>query len=268
MGRLASRRHALQPFARRHAAGPPCLLSRSIEASPARTSPGGERAGVFSDPNASQFGAWRPGACVHNRYCVGFACRTTPRTVLKTRLIPGRLPAALRAWPPARCICDRARFRSSIKYFDANKAQLPTFVVPIRRSHRDRAAPAPFKSLGCSRTGLAAQEYDSVQTQPSSSAYGGATRSLRTRTYDDVGPGAENEELSHGNPHWWVANVGCGPNSIRPPYAFSGDAPPGKPRWGKAHKDYRGGISSAPRQFPGGQEMPVFRLRVRAATRA
>ena len=94
--------------------------------------------------------------------------------------------------------------------------------------------------------------------------YTGAIGLMPFETYDDLGPGAQIAvcDYNHGNAGL-VGGAMLANEFIRLPIHMVTNAPPGTPRWGKAHKDFMRAAYRRTIMVQGPtQEMPVFDARV------
>ena len=209
------------------------------------------------------------GACVHNRYCVGFACPNNAKNGSQNTVIP-------RALATGNCevrtnsvvsevVVDDHGFARGVTYFDANdQRQYQTADLVVLSGGAIETARLLLNSKSRLFPSGAGNRYDWVGRNLQGHAYSGATGQFEDQVNDDVGPGATVGigDFSHGNPGLRGGSVICN-QFIRPPYAFSGQHAPGEPRWGKAHKDYQRRYFKRTVSVHGPvQEMPVFDLRV------
>ena len=106
--------------------------------------------------------------------------------------------------------------------------------------------------------------YDWVGRNLQGHTYTGASASSRSRTYDDLGPGASIaiSDYNHGNPGLRGGAMLCN-EFIRLPIQFIGSVHRRRPRWGKAHKDACGQFYRRTIAVQGPtQDMPLWDSRV------
>ncbi len=209
------------------------------------------------------------GACVHNRYCCGYACPNnakngTHNTVIPRALATGNCTLRTNAVASEVVVDDRGRARG-VRYFDSDeREQYQTCDLVVLSGGAIETARLLLNSKSRLFPDGAGNRHGWVGRNLQNHAYSGAFGEFEEETYDDVGPGATIAigDFSHGNPGLRGGAVLCN-EFIRPPYAFSGTRPPGAPRWGVAHKTYQRRFFKRCVAVQGPvQEMPVFDARV------
>lgn len=208
-------------------------------------------------------------ACIHNRYCVGFACPNNAKNGTQNTVIPRALATGnceLRTNSiVSEVVVDDGGFARGVKYFDASdRAQYQTSDLVVLSCSAIETARLLLNSKSKLFPNGAGNRYDWVGRNLQSHAYAGASGQFAEETYDDVGPGATIaiSDFNHGNPGIRGGAALCN-EFIRPPYAFSGQRPPGALRWGKEHKDYqRRFFKRCVNVHAPVQEMPVFDARM------
>jgi choline dehydrogenase-like flavoprotein len=205
-------------------------------------------------------------ACIHNRYCCGFACPNnakngTHNTVIPRALASGNCELRTRSVACEVVVDGRAR---GVRYFDAADAPQyqPADLVVVSGGAIETAR-LLLNSKSRAFPDGAGNRHDWVGRNLQGHAYSGADGLFEEETFDDVGPGATIaiSDFNHGNPGVRGGAVLCN-EFIRPPYGFSGMRPPGEPTWGKAHKDYQRRFFKRSVTVRGPvQEMPVFDVR-------
>jgi len=209
------------------------------------------------------------GACVHNRYCVGFACPNdakngTQNTVIPRALATGNCELRINAIASEVVVDDRGLARG-VKYFDSSdRAQYQTCDLVVLSGGAHETARLLLNSKSRLFPDGAGNRHDWVGRNLQGHAYTYATGEFEEEVFDDVGPGEciGIEDFSHGNAGLRGGSVICN-QFIHPPYAFSAMRPPDEPRWGKAHKDYQRRFFKRLIALHGPvQQMPVFDLRV------
>jgi|CZKI01.1.fsa_nt_gi choline dehydrogenase-like flavoprotein len=208
-------------------------------------------------------------ACVHNRYCCGFACPNnakngTQNTVIPRALATGNCELRTSSIASEVVVDDRGRARG-VRYFDgSDRAQYQTADLVVISGGAIETARLLLNSRSRLFPDGAGNRHDWVGRNLQGHAYSGADGLFEEETFDDVGPGATIaiSDFNHGNPGVRGGAALCN-EFIRPPYGFSGMRPPGAPSWGKAHKDYQRRFYKRSVSVRGPvQEMPVFDARI------
>jgi choline dehydrogenase-like flavoprotein len=208
-------------------------------------------------------------ACVHNRYCCGFACPNNAKNGTHNTVIPRALSTGnceLRTLSVAsEVVVDDGGFARGVKYFDGDdRAQYQTCDLVVLSGGAIESARLLLNSKSHLFPAGAGNRFDWVGRNLQNHAYSGAYGEFAEETFDDVGPGATIaiSDYNHGNAGLRGGAVLCN-EFIRPPYGFSGMRPPGAARWGKEHKDYQRRFYKRTVVVEGPvQEMPVFDARV------
>jgi choline dehydrogenase-like flavoprotein len=207
-------------------------------------------------------------ACIHNRYCCGFACPNnakngTHNTVIPRALASGNCELRTRSVASEVVIDDHGVARG-VRYFDENDApQYQTADLVVVSGGAIETARLLLNSKSKLFPNGAGNRYDWVGRNLQGHAYCGADGLFDEDTFDDVGSGATIaiSDFNHGNPGVTGGAVLCN-EFIRPPYGFTGMRPPGSPLWGKAHKDFQRRFYKRNISVRGPvQEMPVFDVR-------
>ncbi|MGP8199579.1 MAG: GMC family oxidoreductase [Limisphaerales bacterium] len=208
-------------------------------------------------------------ACIHMRYCVGFACPVNAKagshnTVLPIALATGNCQVRT-GCVAAEIIVDNGGRARGVRYFDAdNRAQeQPADLVIVSASATETS-----RLLLNSKSKLfpngAGNNNDWVGRNLQGHCYVGACGLHEEETYEEAGPGATVaiSDYNHGNPG--LVGGGMLANEfIDLPYKFCSDRPPGEARWGKAHKDFQRRYYKHLVRIMGPiQEMPNFTARV------
>ncbi|HMD59911.1 MAG TPA: GMC family oxidoreductase, partial [Opitutaceae bacterium] len=208
-------------------------------------------------------------ACVHNRYCCGFACPNNAKNGTQNTVIPRALATGnceLRTNSVAgEIVVDDRGFARGVRYFDgADRARYQEADLVVVSCGAIETARLLLNSKSRLFPDGAGNRHGWVGRNLQNHAYAGAFGLFEEETFDDVGPGATIalSDFNHANPGIRGGAVICN-EFIRPPYGFTGMRPPGAPRWGKAHKDFQRRFFKrcAAAQGPV-QEMPVFDARV------
>ena len=208
-------------------------------------------------------------ACVHNRYCCGFACPNnakngTHNTVIPRALATGNCELRVRS-TASEVVVDDGGYARGVRYFDQeDQAQYQTCDLVVVSGGAIETARLLLNSKSHLFPSGAGNRFDWVGRNLQGHAYSGAWGEFADEIFDDVGPGATIaiSDYSHGNPGMRGGAVLCN-EFIRPPYSFASIRPPDAPRWGKAHKDYQRRFYKRTATLMGPvQEMPVFGARV------
>jgi len=208
-------------------------------------------------------------ACIHCRYCSGYACEVnakcgTHNTVIPTAIATGNCELRTGAVAAEILVDDRGR-AWGVRYFDHEmREQVQTADIIVVAC----AAIESARLLLNSKSRLFPQglgnRWDWVGRNLQDHAYTGANGLFQEELFDDVGPGAQIAicDFNHGNAGLHGGGYLCN-QFIVLPYAFTRRRPPGAPRWGLAHKQFQ---REYYRRFIGThgpvQEMPVFGNRV------
>ncbi len=209
-------------------------------------------------------------ACIHCRYCCGFACEVnakcgTHNTVIPRALGTGNCELRTGCVVSRVLIDDRGR-ASAIEYFDEEERRVITQTADIVIVCGGAVESA--RLLLNSKSKLfpkgAGNRNDWVGRNLQGHAYVEAWGLFDDDTFDDVGPGACIAicDFNHGNPG--LKGGGLLANDfIRLPYIFSRVRPPGAASWGKDHKEFQKKLFKRSITIKGPvQEMPVFDARV------
>ena len=208
-------------------------------------------------------------ACIHNRYCCGFACPNnakngTQNTAIPAALATGNCELRTNSIASEIVVDDSGRARG-VRYFDADGgARYQTSDLVVASGGAIETARLLLNSKSRLFPNGAGNRFDWVGRNLQGHAYSGADGLFEEETFDDVGPGATIaiSDFNHGNPGIRGGAALCN-EFIRPPYGFSGMRPPGAPSWGKAHKDYQRRYFKRSVSIRGPvQEMPVFDARM------
>ncbi|HVU23150.1 MAG TPA: GMC family oxidoreductase [Opitutus sp.] len=208
-------------------------------------------------------------ACIHNRFCCGYACPNNAKNGTHNTVIPRALATGLCELRTnaivSEIVIDERGVARGVKYFDADeRAQYQTADLVVASGGAIESARLLLNSKSKLFPTGAGNRHDWVGRNLQDHAYSGAFGLFEEETYDDVGPGATIaiSDFNHGNPGRRGGGALCN-EFIRPPYAFTWTRPPGAPRWGRAHKDFQRHFFKRSVGVMGPvQEMPVFDTRV------
>ncbi len=208
-------------------------------------------------------------ACIHCRYCVGFACEVnakngTQNTVIPAAIATGNCEVRTSCVASEVVVDEKGRARG-VRYFDEkNRAQYQTADLIVVSCSATETARLLLNSRSRFFPTGAGNRNDWVGRNLQGHAYPGAWGLFDREIYDDIGPGASIAacDFNHGNPG--LRGGGMLANEfIRLPYLFTGTRPPDAPRWGKAHKEFQRKFFRRSVSIKGPvQEMPVFEARV------
>ncbi len=184
-------------------------------------------------------------ACIHCRYCSGYACEVnakngTHNTVIPVALSTGNCRIETHAVVSEVMIDDRGR-AGGVRYFDAaNRSRTQTADLVVISCAAIETARLLLNSRSRLFSQGAGNRYDWVGRNLQDHAYNGAYGLFEEDVYDDIGPGAQIAicDFSHGNKGLRGGGYLCN-QFICLPYAFTKRRPPGEPAWGKAHKDFQ-----------------------------
>ncbi|GAB4253474.1 MAG: GMC family oxidoreductase [Acidobacteriota bacterium] len=211
-------------------------------------------------------------ACIHCRYCVGYACEVNAKNGTHNTVIPKALDTGLcelrTHCMTAEILTDDQGKAKGVRYFDAEDREQ---IQPARLIVVCGGAVETARLLLNSRSRLFPEgignRYDWVGRNLQGHAYTGAWGLFEEEIYDDVGAGACVAfcDFNHGNPGIIGGGLLCN-GFIRLPYYFSRVRPPGAPRWGKEHKDFQRHYYRRSVVVRGPiQEMPVWESRVQVS---
>jgi choline dehydrogenase-like flavoprotein len=208
-------------------------------------------------------------ACVHNRFCCGFACPNnakngTHNTVIPMALATGNCELRTKSIV-SEVVVDERGLARGVRYFDsADRQQYQTADLVVVSGGAIETARLLLNSRSRLFPNGAGNRFDWVGRNLQGHAYCGTYGLFEEETFDDVGPGATIaiSDFNHGNPGLRGGAVLTN-EFIRLPYGFSVMRPPGQPSWGKAHKDFQRRFFKRCVAVLGAvQEMPVFDARM------
>ncbi|MFB3904802.1 MAG: GMC family oxidoreductase [Acidobacteriota bacterium] len=209
-------------------------------------------------------------ACVHCRYCVGFACEVNAKCGTHNTVIPAALRTGqceLRTESVAAEILtdDRGRARA-VRYFDGqDREQIQTADLIVLSCCATETPRLLLNSRSRLFPNGLGNRNDWVGRNLQGHAYSGAYGLFASDVYDDVGPGACIAvcDYNHRLPPGLAGGSMLANEFIRLPYLFANRHEPGSARWGRAHKDFQRSWFRRHAGVQGPvQEMPVFEARV------
>jgi choline dehydrogenase-like flavoprotein len=208
-------------------------------------------------------------ACIHCRYCVGYACEVdakngTHNTVIPRALATGNCVLKTHSVASEIVVDEQGRARA-VRYFDQRdrlrEQAADVIVVSCAAIETARLLLNSRSKLFPSGVG---NRHDWVGRNLQGHAYTGAWGLFDHETFDDIGAGACIGfcDFNHGNPGLKGGGLLCN-GFIRLPYIFTRTRPPGSPSWGQQHKDFQREFYRRSAVVRGPvQEMPVFESRV------
>jgi choline dehydrogenase-like flavoprotein len=212
-------------------------------------------------------------ACIHCRYCVGFACEVNAKNGTHNTVIPRAVETGncevRTSCVASEVVVDDAGRARGVKYFDEkDRAQYQTADIVVVSCAATETARLLLNSRSKHFPTGAGNRHDWVGRNLQGHAYPGAWGLLERDIYDDVGPGACIAVCDYNHGNAGLRGGGMLANEfIRLPYLFCGTRPPGAPRWGKEHKEFQRKYYRRSVSVKGPvQEMPVFEARVEVDT--
>lgn len=209
-------------------------------------------------------------ACIHMRWCAGYACPInakcgTQNTVIPVALATGNCELRTHAVVSEVMVDGRGKARG-VKYFDANdRLQEQTADLVVVAGSATETPRLLLNSKSKLFPNGAGNNNDWVGRNFQGHGRGWAYGIMREDVYEEAGPGACVAfcDFNHGNTG--LRGGGLIANDfIRPPYAFANRRPPGGSRWGLAHKEWQRKNYKRTVLVTGPiQQMPVFESRVK-----
>ncbi len=234
--------------------------------------PAARRLGLHPFPipmlrNSVPYGG-RP-ACIHCRYCVGFACEVnakcgTHNTVIPRAIATGNCELRTNCVASEIILDERGRSAGVLYFDERDRQQRQTSDIIVLAASATETARLLLNSRSRLFPNGAGNRNDWVGRNLQGHGYPGAFGLFDQETYDDVGPGACIAicDFNHGNPGLRGGGVLCN-EFIRTPYLFTSRRPPRSPSWGREHKDFqRRNFRRCMAVHGPLQEMPVFESRV------
>jgi len=208
-------------------------------------------------------------ACIHCRFCVGFACEVNAKCGTHNTAIPAAIATGnceLRTQCVAsEIILDEKGRAGGIVYLDeTDRRQTQTSDIVVLACSATETPRLMLNSRSRLFPGGVGNRNDWVGRNLQGHAYAGAFGLFEAETYDDAGPGACLAicDFNHGNAGLRGGGAICN-EFIRTPYLFTSRRPPGSPAWGRGHKDFqRRNFKRCVAVHGPVQEMPVFDARV------
>jgi choline dehydrogenase-like flavoprotein len=208
-------------------------------------------------------------ACIHCRYCVGFACEVEAKCGTQNTVIPKAVATGhctVRTGCMVKEVTTDAKGRATgVAYFDATgRLDTQTADLVVVSAAATESARLLLNSTSRLFPKGLGNRHDWVGRNLQGHAYCGSMGLFSEELYDDVGAGATIAigDFSHGNEGLHGGGM-LANEFIRLPYLFTRNRPDGAPRWGRAHKDFQRTYFKRSASVIGPvQEMPVFDCRV------
>ncbi len=213
------------------------------------------------------------GACIRNRFCVGFACPVNAKNGTHNTVIPV-------AMQTGNCLVKTNSFvyqvhidgkghATAVSYYDENnKSQtLEADIIVISASATETARLLLNSKTTEFPDGIG-NNTDQVGRNLQGHSYTGAGALFDFDILDlNSGPNGTMAIMDYNHHNKGIIGGGLLANEFfAGPYAFTNNRPPGYPRWGKEHKKFqREGYRRFSQLFGPIQEMPVAGARVTVA---
>lgn len=210
-------------------------------------------------------------ACIHMRWCAGYACPINAKAGSQNTVIPVALATGnceLRTESMVSEVMTDARGRvRGVKYFDANdRLQEQTADLVVVAASAMESARLLLNSKSSLFPNGLGNNSGWVGHCFQGHGRGWAMGLMREETYEEAGSGATVAfcDFNHGNKG--LRGGGMIANDFtRPPYDFTRRRPPGAPRWGLAHKAFQRENYKRTVLVTGPiQQMPVYESCVKA----
>lgn len=213
------------------------------------------------------------GACIRNRYCVGFACPVNAKNGTHNTVIPVAMQTG-NCEVKTNCFVykvhtDGQGRATAVSYFDENNKSctLEADIIVLSASATETARLLLNSKSSEFPHGIG-NNNDWVGRNLQGHAYTGASGLFDFDILDvTTGPNTTMGimDFNHHNPG--IIGGGLLANEFyMGPYSFSGHRPPGAPMWGREHKKFqRENYTRIGRLFGPIQEMPLFDARVTVA---
>jgi choline dehydrogenase-like flavoprotein len=208
-------------------------------------------------------------ACIHCRYCSGYACEVnakngTHNTAIPRALATGNCTLQTNCVANDLVIDEHGRARG-VRYWDAdNRGRTVASDLVVVACSAIETARLLLNSKSVLFPKGAGNRYDWLGRNLQDHAYTGAYGLFDEEVYDDVGPGAQVAicDFNHGVTGLRGGGYLCN-QFICHPYTFTKRRPAGEPRWGREHKLFQRRYFKKLIGVHGPvQEMPVFDARV------
>lgn len=208
-------------------------------------------------------------ACIRNRTCCGYACPVDAKNGTQNTVIPVAMQTG-NCEVKTNCFVykihtDSQERATGVSYFDENNIEhlLEADIIVVAASATETARLLLNSKSPKFPNGIG-NNNDWVGRNLQGHAYTGATGIFDFDILDLQGPGACIAIMDYNHHNEGIVGGGMLANEFyNMPYAFSGNRPPGSPRWGLEHKRYqRENYYRMGRMQGPIQEMPNFNMRV------
>ena len=213
------------------------------------------------------------GACIRNRYCVGFACPVNAKNGTHNTVVPVAMQTG-NCEVKTNCMVykvhtDGHGHATAVSYFDENdKSQtLEADIIVISASAAETAR-LLLNSKSLEFPNGIGNNNDWVGRNLQGHSYTGASGLFDFDILDvTTGPNTTMGVMDYNHHNEGIIGGGLLANEFyMGPYSFSGHRPHGDPTWGKLHKKFqRDNYTHIGRLFGPIQEMPIFDARVTVA---
>jgi choline dehydrogenase-like flavoprotein len=208
-------------------------------------------------------------ACIHCRFCVGFACEVnakcgTHNTAIPAAIATGNCEVRTKCVASEIILDDKGRAGGIVYFDESDRQQRQTADIVVLACSATETPRLMLNSRSRLFPNGVGNRSDWVGRNLQGHAYAGAFGLFEPETYDDAGPGACLAicDFNHGNAGLRGGGAICN-EFIRSPYLFTSRRPAGAPAWGRAHKEFqRRNFRRCVAVHGPVQEMPVFDARV------
>ncbi len=213
------------------------------------------------------------GACIRNRYCVGFACPVNAKNGTQNTVIPVAMQTG-NCEVKTNCFVykihtDGKGKATGVSYFDAkNKSKTMEADIIVISASAQETARLLLNSKSKEFPNGIGNNNDWVGRNHQGHAYTGAAALFDFDVLDvSTGPNTTVGIMDYNHHNEGIIGGGLLCNEFyNGPYAFSGQRPPGSPMWGKEHKKFqRENYQRVGQLFGPIQEIPLFESRVTVA---
>lgn len=213
------------------------------------------------------------GACIRNRYCVGFACPVNAKNGTHNTVIPVAMQTGnctVRTNCKVYKVHTDGKGRAvGVSYFDENdKSQTIEADIVVITASAAETARLLLNSKSPEFPNGIGNNNDWVGRNFQGHSYTGASGLFDFDILDvTTGPNTSMGIMDYNHHNEGIIGGGLLANEFyMGPYSFSGHRPPGAPQWGKEHKKFqRENYNRIGRLFGPIQEMPLFEARVTVA---
>lgn len=210
------------------------------------------------------------GACIRNRFCVGFACPVnakngTHNTVIPVAMQTGNCDVKTNCFV-YKIHTDEKGKATGVSYFDAkNKSRTLEADIVILSASAQETARLLLNSKTKEFPNGIGNNNDWVGRNHQGHSYTGAAALFDHDIHDlSTGPNTTVGIMDYNHHNEGIVGGGLLANEFyQGPYAFAGQRPPGSPTWGKEHKRFqRENYQRIGQLFGPIQEIPIFDARI------